>query len=106
MARLATAPACEAKLCLFPTYSRFGFATPVVGGFDSRDERLKLRFCDHMRSSGIIIVLGIPAFLIAIVVAFNDMIGDYSGLDTIAVPIAVVGVVAGLAVILKNFRPG
>ena len=60
-----------------------------------------------MRSSGIIIiVLGIPAFLIAIVVAFNDMIGDYSGLDTIAVPIAVVGVVAALAVILKNFRPG
>ena len=53
----------EAKVCLFPIYSRFSFPTPVVGGFDSRDERLDFRFCDHMRSSGvIIIVLGIPAF--------------------------------------------
>ena len=60
-----------------------------------------------MRSSGIIIiVLGIPAFLITVVVAFNDMIGDHSGLDTIAVSIVVVGIVAALAVILKNFRPG
>ena len=95
------------KCACFRSILDFSFPTSVAGYFDSRDERLDFRFCDHMRSSGIIIiVLGIPACLIAIVVAFNDMIDDYSGLDTIAVSIVVVGIVGGLAVILKNFRPG
>ena len=50
-------------------------------------------------------MLGIPAYVFAIGVTFNDMVSDHSGLDAIAVSIAVVGIVVAVAVILKNSRP-